>query len=75
MSAFGTSGHPSLHRTCPLLGVKRTWACALHMKRREFITLLGAADIRVEPAEALDLFQRLIVTRTMFLRGPLGSGI
>ena len=45
------------------------------MRRREFITLLGAADIRVEPAEALDLFQRLIVTRTMFLRGPLGSGI
>ena len=25
------SGHPSLHRTCPLLGVKRTCAFALQM--------------------------------------------
>ena len=25
------SGHPTLRRTCPLLGVKRTWPAALHM--------------------------------------------
>jgi hypothetical protein len=25
------SGHPQLHRTCPLLGVKRTCLFALHM--------------------------------------------
>ena len=25
------SGHSSLHRTCPLSGVKRTWLFALHM--------------------------------------------
>ena len=25
------SGHPELHRTCPLLGVKRTWRFALQM--------------------------------------------
>jgi hypothetical protein len=30
--------------------------------------ILRKADIRVEPARALDLFQRLIVTRTVFLR-------
>ena len=33
-------GHPSLHRTCPLLGVKRTSACALHMS-----AFRGKADI------------------------------
>ncbi len=32
------------------------------------------ADIQVEPAKVLDLFQRLIVTRTMFLGGPLSGG-
>jgi hypothetical protein len=25
------SGHAELHRTCPLLGAKRTWRFALHM--------------------------------------------
>jgi hypothetical protein len=29
MSAF--SGHPSLHRICPLSGVKRTWPIAVRM--------------------------------------------
>jgi hypothetical protein len=31
------------------------------------------SGIRVEPARALDLFQRLIVTRTMFLDCPLSG--
>src|SRR5262249_42866033 len=31
MSAFGESGHPPLHCTCPLSGVKRTSSLAPHM--------------------------------------------
>src|SRR5262245_39036900 len=31
MSLLVQSGHPSLHRTCPLLGVKRTCRFALHL--------------------------------------------
>jgi len=31
MSAFGTSRHPPVHRTCPFLGVKRTSGFTLHM--------------------------------------------
>src|SRR4029453_1486690 len=31
MSVMAQSGHPKLHRTCPLWGVKRTWVDALQM--------------------------------------------
>jgi hypothetical protein len=31
MSRLAQSGHPLLQRTCPLLGVERTWSVAVQM--------------------------------------------
>ena len=35
MSAFGIGGHLEAADECPLLGVKRTWACALQMSAND----------------------------------------
>ena len=46
------SGHPSLHRTCPLLGAKRTCLFALHMsaydpKRTCFLETISSKIVAI----------------------------
>jgi hypothetical protein len=48
------SGHPWLHRTCPLSGVKRTWPIAVHMSaydpKRTSVGLTQAPRVAVATA-------------------------
>src|SRR5215510_6211254 len=45
MSAIGPKQTCSLQRTCPLLGVKRTWLVAAHMSAFDPMRTLVAAQI------------------------------
>ena len=45
------SGHPELHCTCPLLGVKRTLVCALHMSAFDPKRTLGIGGAAIKPNE------------------------
>ena len=69
MSAIGTKRtFRRAPEECPLFGGKADIA----WDARVMSVFDTKRTFEFNQQEALDLFQRLIVTRTMFLRGPLG---